>query len=140
MLALSGFCVFGVFRHGAVGSAFIAPVFDENGNETGETRVISGEEIYATYLKTEGTLDGRVMDAAFFQKMLDNVPELEKGFEQAVHFATEDATYQTAFGMVTGLLPEPRNVTAEKFYAAQWEQTRRTKPPVGCEGSNQIIL
>lgn len=140
VLALSVFCVFGVFKHGAVGSAFIAPVFDENGNETGETRVISGEEIYATYLKTEGTLDGRVMDDAFFQEMLDNVPEPGKGFDQAVYFATEDATYQTAFGMVTGLLSEPRNVTAEKFYAAQWEQTRIYCETWGGNGQTQGIL
>jgi len=125
VLVLAGFCVFAVVRKGCVSSGFNIPVFDEDGNETGETREITGEEIYTTYLKTAGVLDGRVMDEAFFQEMLESVPVLERGFDQDVYFWTQDATWFTPYDMTMGLFENPRSVTADEFYIRQLEQTQQ---------------
>lgn len=62
VLALAVICVFSIVRGRNAGAGVTVPVMDENGNETGERHYISGEEIRDTYLKTAGTLDGRVMD------------------------------------------------------------------------------
>lgn len=140
VLVLAGFCVFAVVRKGAAGSAFIIPVFDENGNETGEERVISGEEIYGTYLKTAGALDGRVMDEAFFQEMLESVPDLELGLDSDLYFWTQDATWSTPYSMTVGLFENPRSVTAEEFYARQMEQTRSHLENYGDSRTSKGIL
>lgn len=124
VMLLAVFCAYSVFSRGpATTMGGTLPVIDENGNETGEGRYISGEEIYATYLKSAGILDGRVMDDELFQEMLENLPNLD-GLELDVYFWTEDATYLSVYSMVNGLFANPRSVTAEEFYAVQWEQTQ----------------
>lgn len=90
---------------------------------------ISPEELYETRQKTAGALDGRVMDDELFQEMLENVPSIDRSnpaevYAQCMYFWREDATYHSVYSMVDGLFQEPETVTAEGFYAAQWEQTR----------------
>lgn len=139
VLVLAGFCVFGVFDRGACPAGYIIPTFDENGNETGEERYISGEEIYTTYLKTAGTLDGRIMDDTLFQEMLENLPNLED-LDLQLYFYTEDATYMSVYTMAEALLQNPRSVTAEEFYASQWEHTRSYCEKWGSRGQSQGVL
>jgi len=124
VLVLAGFCIFAVVRNGAVGSNFIIPVSDEEGNETGETREITGEEIYSTYLKTARALDGRVMDEAFFQEMLESVPPFKGELDADVYFWTQDATWSIPYDMTISLFDDPRSVTAEEFYVRQKELTQ----------------
>ncbi|MCM1188605.1 MAG: hypothetical protein NC541_04860 [bacterium] len=124
ILALTGFCVLGIVQSGAVYPGFLVSLFDESGNET-ESRIISGEEIYATWRETAGSLDGRVMDDAFFQELRENLSDLEDS-NLSMHFWTEDATYHGAYNIIKGLFAEPLDVTAEEFYDAQWEQTHYT--------------
>ncbi len=136
VLALAVICVFSIVRGRNAGAGVTVPVMDENGNETGERHYISGEEIRDTYLKTAGTLDGRVMDDAFFQEMLENLPNLD-GFDLSVYFWTEDATWCNVYNMVTKLCGEPGSLTAEKFYAHQQEQTRLRYEQYGRDGLSQ---
>lgn len=129
VLVLTGFCVWGVVHHGPYGPGWNVPVFDEDGNETGEIIRISPEELYETRQKTAGVLDGRVMDDELFQEMLASVPSADPSnpaevYAQCLYFWREDATYHSVYNMVDGLFQEPETVTAEGFYAAQWEQTR----------------
>lgn len=107
VLALTIFCVLAIVSRGNAGTGFTIPVMDENGSETGELRCISGEEIRNTYLKTAGVLDGRVMDDAFFQEMLDSLPNLKtldrEDLELDVYFWTKDATWHHVYNMVIGV-------------------------------------
>lgn len=141
VLALAVFCVFSIVRRGNAGAGFTIPVMDENGNETGKLRDISGEEIRDTYLKTAGALDGRVMDDAFFQEMLENLPNLKtldrEDLDLVVYFWTENATWHHVYSMVVGLCEDPGSLTAEKFYAHQREQTRLRCEQYGRDGLSQ---
>lgn len=132
VIALSFFCVYGVIKAGTYPSGGEYPICDENGDETGEYIYISGEEIYTTYLKSAGKLDGRAIDDTLFQEMLENVPDL-KASDFVIYFFKNDATYGRLYSMVGGLLKDPRSVTAEKFYAEQWEQTQLTCDHYGAD-------
>ena len=124
VVLLAVFCAYSVFSKGpATTMGGTLPVIDENGNEPEEFLYFSGEEIYATYLKSAGVLDGRVLDDELFQEMLENLPDLDD-LELYVYFWTEDATYSNIYSILDGLFANPRNVTAEEFYAVQWERTQ----------------
>lgn len=129
VLLLAGFCVWGVVHHGPYGPGWTVPVFDEDGDETGEILTISPQEVYETRQKTAGALNGRLMDDELFQEMLANAPSIDRSdpaeiYAQNLYFWREDATYHSVYTMVDGLFQEPETVTAERFYAEQWEQTR----------------
>mgnify|MGYP006922500190 CR=1 FL=1 len=56
--------------------------------------------------------------------MLENVPDMEAN-DLSIFFWTEDATYKHVYTMLDGLFTDPRSVTAEEFYAVQWERLFR---------------
>lgn len=123
VIVLTAFCIYGVIKIDVYPGNVEIPIMDENDNWTGEGIFISGEEIYNTYLKSAGKLDGRIMDDGLFQEMLENVPDMEAN-DLSIFFWTEDATYKHVYTMLDGLFTDPRSVTAEEFYAVQWEQTQ----------------
>lgn len=120
VLFLAAFCAYVIFKAGASFAGISFPAFDENGSETGEYHIFSGEELYDIWLSAK-KLNGRVLDDALFQEMLESVPDLE-GLPREWYFLTEDYTWCRLYDMVG--LADPRSVTAEKFYAAQWEKTQ----------------
>lgn len=132
VIVLTVFCIYGVIKIDAHPGNAEIPIMDENDNWTGESIFISGEEIYNTYLKSVGKLDGRVMDDELFQEMLQNVPDIETD-DLKIFFWTEDATYDDIYTMLDGLFTNPRSVTAEEFYAVQWEQTQLSWDNYGAE-------
>lgn len=95
---------------------------DEQGNPV--TSVISGQEIRTAKLNAMGTLNGQVMDDAFFQQMMEQVPEFEDAYELLNYFYRVDSTYLNVHTMVEGLMTDRETFTAEKFYATQREQAQ----------------
>lgn len=132
VIVLTASCIYGVIKLDVYPNNAEIPIMDENDNWTGEDIFISGEEIYNTYLKSAGKLDGRIMDDELFQEMLENVPAMEAD-DLSIFFWTEDATYKSVYTMLDGLFTDPRSVTAEEFYAVQWEQTQLSLDNYGAE-------
>ena len=121
VLLLTGICIVGVVRAGNSGG-FSMKDTDEQGNPV--TSVISGQEIRTAKLNAMGTLNGQVMDDAFFQQMMEQVPEFEDAYELLNYFYRVDSTYLNAHTMVEGLMTDRETFTAEKFYATQREQAQ----------------
>lgn len=123
VLFLAGLFVWWIFKTGTSFTGTSLPVLDENGNETEEYHTFSGEELYNIYAESAKKLNGRVVDDELFQEMLEDVPDLD-GLALDWYFLAEDYTWDRLYSMIW--LSDIRSVTAEKFYAAQWEETQKT--------------
>ena len=121
ILLISGICIVGVVQAGDSGGFRIEDT-DEQGNPV--TSVISGQEIRTAKLNAMGTLNGQVMDDAFFQQMMEQVPEFDNPYERLKYFYHVDSTYLNVHTMVEGLMTDRDTFTAEKFYAAMREYTQ----------------
>lgn len=129
VLLLSVACVFLTVRASTNGGVVYPDLLDEDGSPV----VITGAEVREQKRnKAASKLNGRVMDDAFFQEMLESVPDFvrrgassaEEFFKIDWYFVAEDATWSHPYSLVEGLLRDTGTVTAETFYAAQQEQTR----------------
>lgn len=129
MLLLCVACVFATVRASTGGGIVYQDVLDEDGNPV----VITGEELREQRRNAAGSkLNGRVMDDAFFQEMLESVPDFvrrgarseEEVYKINQYFRTVDGTWSHPYSMVEGLLRDTGTVTAEIFYAAWQEQTQ----------------
>ena len=121
ILLITGICIVGVVQAGDSGGFWIEDT-DEQGNPV--TSLISGREIRTAKLNAMGTLNGQVMDDAFFQRMMEQVPEFEDAYELLNYFYRVDSTYLNVHTMVEGLMTDRETFTAEKFYATQREQAQ----------------
>ena len=121
ILLITGICIVGVVQAGDSGGFRIEDT-DEQGNPV--TSVISGQEIRTAKLNAMGTLNGQVMDDAFFQQMLEQVPEFDNPYEMLKYFYHVDSTYLNVHTMVEGLMTDRDTFTAEKFYATNREYTQ----------------
>ena len=121
VLLITGVCIVGVVQAGNSGGFRIEDT-DEQGNPV--TSIISGQEIRTAKLNAMGTLNGQVMDDAFFQQMLEQVPEFDNPYEMLKYFYHVDSTYLNVHTMVEGLMTDRDTFTAEKFYATNRENTQ----------------
>ena len=83
VLLITGVCIVGVVQAGNSGGFRIEDT-DEQGNPV--TSIISGQEIRTAKLNAMGTLNDQVMDDAFFQQMMEQVPEFDNPYEMLKYF------------------------------------------------------
>lgn len=90
---------------------------------TGEPVGFVAEADWSTRMQEGGlTLNGQVMDDAFFQAMKERLPDMKDYDERSQWFYSEDPTYYHVYSMADSITNgDPRNVTAESFYAGRRE-------------------
>lgn len=96
---------------------------------TGELIEFVAEADWSARMQEGGlALNGQVMDDAFFQTMKERVPDIEDYDEREQYFYYKDSTYRHAYSMTDFNNGDPRDATAESFYAGrralleqQWE-------------------
>ena len=64
-------------------------------------------------------LNGQVMDDTFFQTMKERVPDIENYDERKQWFYYKDSTYCHVYSMADFNNGDPRDATAESFYAGR---------------------
>lgn len=88
---------------------------------TGEPVEFVAEADWSAHMQEGGlTLNGQVLDDAFFQTLKERVPEMEDYDERDQWFYYEDPTYCHAYSMADSITNgDPRDVTEESFYAGR---------------------
>ena len=121
VLALVVFCVIATLRAGNTGGRVYHDILDTDGNPL----VVTGEQVRREALAKAGSeLNGRVMDEAFFQEMLESVPDFSSIDQQDVYFGLEDGAWSRPFSLAQGVFWKTRTVTAGSFYAEWQENTQ----------------
>lgn len=118
VLALVVFCVIATLRAGNTGGRVYHDILDEDGAPL----VVTGEQARREALEKAGSeLNGRVMDEAFFQEMLKNVPDFSSREQQIVYFGLEGGAWSGPFSLAQGVFWTTGTVTAGSFYA-EWQK------------------
>ncbi len=87
---------------------------------TGELIEFVAEADWSARMQEGGlALNGQVMDDAFFQTMKERVPDIEDYDEREQYFYYKDSTYRHAYSMTDFNNGDPRDNTAESFYAGR---------------------
>lgn len=116
MVAISVFAALGGLQPN-LGRHFYSENID---NLSSEPEFIS-EDAWSARMQEGGmTLNGQAMDDLFFHTMGENVPEFDDYTKSDYWFYYEDPTYYHAYSMADSITNgDPRNVTAESFYAGR---------------------
>ena len=109
VLALVVFCMIATLRAGNTGGRVYHDILDEDGAPL----VVTGEQARREALEKAGSeLNGRVMDEAFFQEMLKNVPDFSSREQQIVYFDLEGGAWSGPFSLAQGVFWTTGTVTA----------------------------
>lgn len=87
---------------------------------TGELIEFVAEADWSARMQEGGlALNGQVMDDTFFQTMKERVPDIENYDERKQWFYYKDSTYCHVYSMADFNNGDPRDATAESFYAGR---------------------